>query len=122
MRDYAKIAPQFWIGSTGKQIRQLGTRAQLVALYLITNPHANMIGIYYLPIVFISHEIGIPLEGAQKALQSLCDIAFCSYDEQTEYVWVHEMAFYQVGEQLKPADNRVKSINEVYQALPDLPF
>ena len=51
MRDYAKIVPQFWIGSTGKQIKKLGMEApQLIALYLISNPHANMLGIYYLPV------------------------------------------------------------------------
>jgi hypothetical protein len=122
MRDYAKIAPQFWIGPTGKAIKQLGIEAQLVALHLITNPHANMLGIYYLPAIFIAHETGIPFEEASKALQSLCELGFCSYDEQSEYVWVHEMAFYQVGEQLKANDNRVKGINEAYESLPNLPF
>jgi hypothetical protein len=122
MREYAKIAPQFWIGQTGKLIKQLGIEAQLVALYLITNPHTNMLGIYYLPCPFIAHETGIPLEEASKALGRLCKLGFCSYDEQSEYVWVHEMAFYQVAEQLRPNDNRVKGINEAYESLPDLPF
>ncbi len=122
MREYAKIAPQFWIGQTGKVIKQLGIEAQLITLYLITNPHANMLGIYYLPSNFIAHETGIPLEGASKALRSLCEIEFCSYDDQSEYVWVHEMAFYQVSEQLKANDNRVKGINEAYESLPNLPF
>jgi hypothetical protein len=122
MRDYAKITPQFWIGPTGKAIKQLGIEAQLVALYLITNPHTNMLGIYYLPAIFIAHETGIPFEEVSKALRSLCELGFCSYDEPSEYVWVHEMAFYQVGEQLKPNDNRVKGINEAYESLPNLPF
>jgi hypothetical protein len=122
MRDYAKITPQFWIGPTGKAIKQLGIEAQLVALYLITNPHANMLGIYYLPAIFIAHETGIPFEGVSSALLNLCELGFCSYDEPSEYVWVHEMAFYQVGEQLKPNDNRVKGINETYESLPNLSF
>ncbi len=79
MRDYAKIAPQFWIGPTGKQIKKLGMSAQLIALYLISNPHSNMLGIYYLPCVFIAHEVGTPLGRASKALQALCQIGFCSY-------------------------------------------
>src|SRR5262245_3823552 len=104
MRDYAKVAPQFWIGQTGRQIKYLGVEAQLIALYLITNPHSTMLGIYYLPLVTIAHEVGIPLEGVQKALSSLCEIGFCSYEEQMEYVWVHKMAFFQIGEQLKSND------------------
>jgi hypothetical protein len=122
MREYAKISPQFWIGETGRAIKQEGLEAQLVAFYLLTNPHATMLGIYYLPITFIAHETGITLEGASKALRSLCKVGFCSYDSASEYVWVHEMAFSQIGPQLKPGDNRIKSVNETYLNLPKLPF
>jgi hypothetical protein len=122
MRDYAKISPQFWIGNTGREIKKLGLEAQLIALYLLTCPHSTMIGVYYLPITFIVHETGIPLQGASKTLQSLCEVGFCTYDAEVEYVWVHEMAFYQVGGQLKPGDNRVKGINDDYQSLPELSF
>jgi hypothetical protein len=50
MRDYAKVAPTFWNGETGKKIRELGRDAQVVALYLITCPSSNWIGLYYLPL------------------------------------------------------------------------
>jgi uncharacterized phage protein (TIGR02220 family) len=39
-----------------------------------------------------------------------------------EYVWVHEMAFYQIGGQLKQHDNRVKGINDLLRNLPKLAF
>lgn len=122
MRDYSKISPQFWVGETGREIRKLGTEAQLIALYLLTCPHANMIGIYYLPLAYISHDTGIPIEGASKALQSLCNIHFCRYDEDSEFIWVYEMAVFQIGGPLDPKDKRVKGINDSYQALPNLPF
>lgn len=122
MRDYAKVSPQFWIGETGREIKKLGLEAQLIALYLITNPHANMLGIYYLPLTLIAHETGLTLEGASKGLSRLCDARFCSYDDHLEYVWVHQMAFFQVDAPLKPNDNRVKAINDSYHALPNLTF
>lgn len=122
MREFAKISPQFWIGETGKQIKSLGREAQLVALYLLTCPHSNMIGVYYLPVTFITHETGIPLKGALEALHSLSEVSFCTYNKATEYVWVHEMAYYQAGGQLKKNDNRVKGINDVFENLPNLPF
>jgi uncharacterized phage protein (TIGR02220 family) len=122
MREFAKVSPQFWIGETGKQIKSLGIETQLIALYLLTCPHANMIGVYYLPVTFISHETGIPSEGALKALHSLSEVSFCTYNKATEYVWVHEMAYYQAGGQLKQNDNRVKGINDVFENLPNLPF
>lgn len=70
MRDYGKVSPQFWIGKTGKALRNAGSEAQLVSLYLLTNPHANMIGLYYMPLMFIAHETGLGMEGACKCHRS----------------------------------------------------
>jgi uncharacterized phage protein (TIGR02220 family) len=72
--------------------------------------------------MFIVHETGIPFEVASKALRSLSEVGFCSYDPQMEYVWVHEMALYQIGKQLKRNDNRVRGINETVKNLPNLAF
>ena len=107
MREYAKIYPQFWTGVTGKKIRTLGRDAQVVALYLLTCPSANMIGLYYLPLPTLCHEINIPLKGALKALQSLTLAQFATYDASSELIWVYEMVKFQVGDNLKVRDNRV---------------
>ncbi len=124
MRDYAKVSPKFWV-ETVKQIKKfgLGVEAQHIALYLQTCPSSTMLGIYYLPVVIISHQTGIPSKNVIKALNGLCEaLKFCSYDEEMEYIWVHDMALEQIGGPLKPTDNRVKGINDAYQALPNLSF
>src|SRR6185312_7493487 len=122
MREYAKVSPQFWIGTTGKALRASGVEAQLVAMYLLTNPHANMLGLYYLPKMFIAHETGMPIGGASKGLQRCIDAGFCSYDEATEVVWVHEMAAYQIGEQLDARDKRCMGVQNEYDSLPQNPY
>jgi len=122
MREYAKVAPQFWIGETGRQLRALGPEVQLVALYLITSPHANMIGLYYLPLPLLCHETGLPLEGASKALTGLSAVGFAHFDAPSEMVWVVEMAHYQIGAHLDIKDNRVKGVQNEYNALPNNPF
>lgn len=122
MRDYAKVSPQFWIGTTGKALRMAGHEAQIVALYLLTNPHANMLGLYYLPKLFLAHETGLSIEGATKGLARCIDVQFCSYDAQTEIVWVHQMAAYQIGEQLSENDKRCIGIQNEYDSLPENPF
>ncbi|SUF57551.1 replication protein [Salmonella enterica] len=122
MRDYAKVSPQFWMGRSGRELRRAGPEAQVVALYLMTSPHANMLGLYYLPILFMAHETGLSFEGASKGLQSAIKAGFCSYDEASEMVWVHEMAAYQVGRALKPTDNQCAGVRREYAALPDNPF
>lgn len=122
MRDYGKVSPQFWIGKTGKALRLAGAEAQLVSLYLLTNPHANMIGLYYMPLMFIAHETGLGIEGASKGLAGAIEAGFCHYDEPSEMVWVPEMAAHQIGSELNPKDKRCPGVQNEYNAQPDNPF
>ena len=82
MRDYAKVSPQFWIGTTGKAIRASGSDAQIVALYLLTSPHATMLGLYYLPMLYIAHETGRGIEGASEGLRRAFEAAKLSDAER----------------------------------------
>src|SRR5690242_1093322 len=104
MREYAKVSGGFWIGETGKQLRGAGCDAQLVALYLLTCPSSNMLGLYYLPMPTLCHEIGSP----SKALRRVCETGFAFYDDLSEHVWIPEMARRQIGATLDPKDKRVK--------------
>lgn len=122
MRDYAKLSPKFWTGKTGKALRKRGANAIVVALYLVSAPASNMLGLYYQPIVSMAHETGLGLEGASKGLADCIACGFCSYDEATEVVFVHEMAAWQIAESLSPGDKRCKGIQNDYDALPDNPF
>lgn len=121
MRDYGKVSPQFWTGKTGKTLRG-HMEAQIVALYLMTSPHSTMIGVFHLPKLYLAHETGLTMEGASKGLQRCIDSGFCVYDEETETVFVVEMAAHQVGEVLKPGDLRAKGIFKQYAAIADTPI
>lgn len=122
MRDYGKVSPKFWIGQTGKALRKHGMETQLVALYLLTNPHANMLGLYYVPTAFVAHETGLGYEGATKGLQGCIEAGFCQYDDDSEMVWVMEMARFQIADQLKDKDLRIKGVQNEYDALPGNPY
>lgn len=64
MRKFASIPPRVW------QADLKAVRGKLEALavhyHLTTSGHANMLGLYYVPIAYIAHEIGCPEEGASK--------------------------------------------------------
>jgi hypothetical protein len=109
MRDYGIVSPRFWIGETGKALRG-NTEAQVLALYLMTSPHATMTGVYHCPILYMGHETGLGIEGATKALASLIEVGFCVFDEPSETIFITRMAAYQIGESLKPDDKRVLGI------------
>ena len=140
MREYGIISPKFWIGKTGRKLRA-HPYAQRVALYLMTAPNADMTGVYYCPLSSILNDVGSPsnvplkplespfeapcegyknpFEGVRAALSVLEELGFCVYDVENEYVFVVEMARWQVAERLKATDNRVKGIKKYVESMPD---
>ncbi|HET9145761.1 MAG TPA: hypothetical protein VFN81_06685 [Sphingomicrobium sp.] len=120
MRSYSTIAPTFWTGETGRRIRKIGPEAQVLALYLLTNPHANAFGLYYLPLVIIEHETGLSAKRIAAILREL-ETDFCRYDTDAEFIWVIEMAGYQIGE-LKSEDRRLISVRRNWDQMPPNPF
>jgi hypothetical protein len=121
MRPYATVSPRFWTGSTGKQLRKLPD-VQRVAFYLLTSPHSHQSGIYLMPLMYLCNEIGIQEKAASKALQWLSKEGFATYDAATEWVWVHEMAAWQIGTGLSAQDKRCKGVQQYVDGLPRLPF
>jgi hypothetical protein len=116
MRDYSKVGPKFWIGETGKALRG-HPEAQIVAMYLMTCPNSEMTGVFYCPMWAIAAETGLGEEGASKGLQRLVEVDFCTYEAGKELVFVHEMAKYQIGEELKVNDNQVKSVQKAFSSM-----
>ncbi|HMB57820.1 MAG TPA: hypothetical protein VKM35_11515 [Arenimonas sp.] len=117
-RDFSKVSPQFWTGTTGKNLRG-HAEAQIVALYLMTSPHSTMTGVFTVPILYIAHETGLSAEGASKGLTRCIDEAFCTYDQRSETVFVHAMAGHQVGTELKSGDKRLIGVRKQYDHMPD---
>lgn len=128
MRDFVKFPPSFWINQTGRVIRKSGQETQLVALYLLTSPHANYIGLYVLPLNYIAADTGLPIENVKKALEAIERSGMARYDEDSETVWIIEAAKSELGELSasrngKKADNRIPMIRKSLAAIPsDCPF
>ena len=116
MREYGKVSPTFWTGKTGRQIQKLGgIEAVLLAFYLMTNRHSNMIGLYYLPVSYIVEDIGVmPFKGASKGLlrafEALKEADFAFYDDTSKEIYLPEMATYQIAECLKPGDRQIQGV------------
>lgn len=66
--------------------------------------------------------LGLNNEAIIGALENLKAIDFCSYDSKAEYIWIHEMARHQIGEQLTQKDKRIKAVNDLFRSLPGLIF
>lgn len=46
MREYGSVQTQFW---PDLALQNLSTHAKLLAVYLLTGPHTNMLGCFRLP-------------------------------------------------------------------------
>lgn len=124
MRAFASIAPTIWTSETGREWRRLGASYQVLGLYLITNPHANIYGLYYLPMVIVTEETGLQRATVVKVLQAFADQEYARYDEPSEWVWVQNMAArqLQVTSLPNPRDPRAVGVRRWYERCPANPF
>ncbi|EAA2042154.1 replication protein [Salmonella enterica subsp. enterica serovar Enteritidis] len=85
MRDYGKVHTSFWI-SDG--MRQVSDDARLLALYLLTGQHTNMIGCFRLPDGYVSEDLGWPFERVSKGFDELSRNGFVSRDSTSKWVLI----------------------------------
>lgn len=120
MRKYSKICPSLWTGKTGRALRG-NPDAMLVRDYLLTGPMASMTGVYYCSVYYICADVGLTPEAVNQALQSLISVGFCLYDWNSEWVFVKNMARFQVAQELKASDKRVIQLRKDVEQMPE-PF
>lgn len=115
MRSFATIPPSIW----QTEIKKLRGDVDAIAVHyhLTTSTHSNMLGLYLLPLVYLAYDMGSP-EGASKGLRKVIEAGICTYDEESEIVWVHDMAKSQVAPRLSPKDNRVVAVAKQLSMLP----
>jgi len=123
-REYGKIEHGFWTGETGREMRGNPWQVRMVAAYLMSCGSASMVGIYYLPLQLMVHEIGcgLTIDGASKALQRLGELDFANYDADQEMVWVPNLARVQVARTLRMGDKQRAGILAKLQELRKCPF
>lgn len=124
---YGVIFPEFWTGRTGRELRERGGKdAQVLGLYLASNRHANMLGLYRLLTEDVKHETGLGVKSLQRAYEAAAHSEFAIFDAVTSFVWVRQMARIRLGLKpgvaLDPEDNKVKAVNSLYGAIDPNPF
>ena len=117
MTTFSKLYSDFWINCDNTEIVNAGADVQLIALYLQGNAHHNMLGVYYLPLLYISSDLGLPVERIQTALDKLYQINYCKYDLKTKYMWVCNLVSEQIGKP-KAKDNRIIAVRDIWKSLP----
>ncbi len=81
-------------------------------------PASEMSGVFYMPKYLIEGELGIPHDELENAIRILEEADFCRFYDD-EYVFVFNMARYQIADALSPDDNRWKSLMRDIEEMPD---
>lgn len=111
MREYGVIHTCFWEHPT---IAALPIVSKLVATYLMTSKHINMIGCALLPVEYIVADLNINPKEALAALGSLMDVNFIKQDY--DYKWVMLPTFLKWNPLLNP--NQKKSAAKTFNKIP----
>lgn len=89
---YRTVAASFW---TDPKVKQLTAEGKLFLLYLITNPHTHVSGIYVLNLKYAATDIGFSKNTLSANLDTLSKAGFCVFDPKTSVIWVRKMMAYQ---------------------------
>ncbi len=82
---YSRVTGRFWVDTKG-----WGERNQIVALYLLTNSHRSMEGLYHLPLGYLCSDLGLTPRQAKEALAFIEQRQLVTYDADAEVVLIRK--------------------------------
>lgn len=107
---YRTIETSTW---NDPKILQLDQAGKLLWVYLLTNRHSHMSGIYYLPCSLITEEIGIPEKRLDTLWDTLSSLELSWYEKKTHIVFVKNMFRYQGrgDKNFRAAANNIRTLH-----------
>lgn len=111
MRDYGTVHTQFWIHPVYSKI---SISAKLIAVYLLTCPHTNMLGCFRLPEEYIAVDLLLDKSTVHSALGELIKVNFMSIDFQHGWILIHSFLEWNPIEN----PNQAKHIIKIFEKTP----
>lgn len=87
MRRYRTFFPGYW---TSADIVDLPSDTKLLGAYLLTSPHANMIGCFRLPNAYVVDDLRMGSETVSKGFRNLCGNGFITHDSALSWVLINK--------------------------------
>lgn len=103
----------FW---RSEKMRRADDSARALYFYLLTSPHRNRLGAYYLPKAYGAFDLGWDEEKFMVAMNVLERQGIVQYDTQNHVVWVEALS------EVPANPNQVKSFLTVLDEVPDTPL
>lgn len=107
---YFRVTPKLWRHAATVEWSQ---RATLLALYLLTCPHRNIVGLYWLPKSYACEDLRWETGDLDAAMRELADDGFMRYDDATKIVFVCNALAYDAPANENVAKAAVKQLEEL---------
>ncbi len=111
MREYGSVQTQFW---SDLAFQNLSTHAKLLAVYLLTGPHTNMLGCFRLPIGYVAEDLKWNEETVYNAFSELEQIKFLIRDPESNWILITNFLAWNPIEN----PNQGKSIVKLFKRVP----
>lgn len=112
MRDYGKLFSGFW---TSPDIQSMTDDGKILAAYVLTCHHANIIGCFRLPDGYVADDLGWCFERVSKGFDELFAKGFATRDNQSKWVVVHKYLKWNQPEN----PNQVKAAIKAFDTIPE---
>jgi hypothetical protein len=111
MRIYGSIQTCFW---ENPESQKLSDQGKLLATYLFTGPHSNMIGCFRLPAGYIIEDLNWDTLKVKEAFQELSESNFITRDEVTGWLLINNFLKWNPIQNPKQA----KGVQKLFDAIP----
>jgi hypothetical protein len=110
LRDYGRVYTSFW---QSPEVRAMSEDARTLAFYLLTCPHANLIGCFRLPNAYAADDLQWPIERVREGFAELLASGFASRDEATQWVLIPKYIKWNAFENANVAIAAQKAFDQV---------
>lgn len=118
MQMFGIVPVEFWRDAN---LRKLSSQTRLIATYLLTSEHTNIIGCFRLPLQYATADLGFSRRSVVTAIAELTSIAFLEFDPSTDYFFIKEFLSNRARKWLANPKNftsACKAVNEIPDVVP----
>jgi len=108
---YSKVFVKIW---HSKDFRAISEDGKMLFMYLLTSPHRNMGGFYYLPLPYLCFDVGLDENRVAKAFEELDDRGMVVCDKDAQVVLIKKWFCYNPIEN----ENQAKGLNKQLAEIP----
>lgn len=107
---YGKIFTGFW---ASPNIADHSADAKLLAAYLLSSPHSNMIGCFRLPLAYAGEDLRMGVERVSEGFRNLSSTGFVTHDSALGWVLINRFLKWNPIENTNQGKAAAKLVSEV---------